>query len=89
MASPAYDAKLRRLVLFGGSGAGSNFPFYSDTWTWDGNTWTQLASASGPPERYAFGMTYDPRQQAIVLFGGLDLYDTVVLGDTWILGSAH
>jgi Galactose oxidase, central domain len=88
MASMAYDAQLRRLVLFGGSGAGSNFPFYNDSWTWDGITWTQLSPGSGPPERYAFGMSYDPREQAVVLYGGLDLYDTVVLGDTWILATA-
>lgn len=88
MASMAYDAQLKRLVLFGGSGAGSSYPFYNDAWTWDGITWTQLTTASGPPERYAFGMSYDSRVQAVVLYGGLDLNDTVVLADTWILATA-
>lgn len=89
MASMAYDAGLRRLVLFGGSGAGSTPPFYNDSWTWDGNTWTQLSpnSASGPPARYAFGMTYDHSRQAIVAFGGLAFHDFVVFGDTWLLAS--
>lgn len=72
-------------MLFGGSGAGSSSPFYNDAWTWDGMTWTQLSPGSGPPERYAFGMSYDPQAQALVLYGGLDLYDTVVLSDMWLL----
>ena len=42
-----------------------------------------------PPERYAFGMSCDPREQAVVLYGRLDLYDAVVLADTWILATAR
>jgi hypothetical protein len=88
MASMAYSASLRRLVLFGGSGAGSTAPFFTDTWVWDGINWKQQSPAVTPPERYAFGMVYDPRGQAVMLFGGLDLNDSVLLGDTWRLALA-
>src|ERR1700719_986653 len=37
-ASMAYDAATGTVVLFGGGGANSSL---SDTWTWDGATWTQ------------------------------------------------
>jgi len=85
MASMAYDFSLRRLVLFGGCGAGSSAPFYNDTWTWNGTTWTQVSTAAAPPERYAFGMDYDPITQGEVIFGGLFFFDTVRRGDTWKL----
>jgi hypothetical protein len=42
------------IVLFGGAGAIPNgAPFLADTWTWDGTTWTQVATA-GPSGRYAY-----------------------------------
>src|SRR5688500_9401494 len=36
----AWDAKRRRVVLFGGSGVGALTPF-ADTWSYDGAVWTQ------------------------------------------------
>ena len=69
----AYDTSLHQFVLFGGSGAGSQAPFFSDTWAWNGHNWAQLSPAAGPPERYAFGMVYDKRAAGILIYGGLDL----------------
>jgi Galactose oxidase, central domain len=88
LASLAYDRTLGRLVLFGGAQASSGSPYYNDTWTWDGTNWTQLSLVVAPPARYAFGMAYDPRERALVIFGGLVDFDNTVLTDTWILGTA-
>jgi hypothetical protein len=42
-ASMAWDASHGRVVLFGGDGGISTGPDLGDTWSWDGNNWTQLA----------------------------------------------
>jgi len=43
-----------QIVLFGGAGAiPSGAPFLADTWTWNGTTWTQVAT-TGPSGRYAY-----------------------------------
>ena len=39
------------------------------TWVWDG-VWNR-ASEQGPRKRGAFGMTYDPQEERVILFGGL------------------
>jgi hypothetical protein len=45
--------------------------------------WVHLIGASPAPKaRQYYGMTYDPKIGALVLFGGLDTYGNV-LGDTW------
>jgi N-acetylneuraminic acid mutarotase len=44
------------IVLFGGAGdIPSGPPFLGDTWTFDGNTWTQVAT-TGPSARYAYAV---------------------------------
>jgi len=85
MASMAYDSFMSRLVLFGGSQAGSGNPDYNDAWTWDGANWTQLSPAGGPPPvRYAFGMGYDP-SAGVLIYGGLANQDSLFLSDMWSL----
>lgn len=84
----AYDAAIGKEVLFGGETAGKNGStiWYTDTWTWDGTTWTKLRLSGGPSARRGAAMTYDAQRQVIVLFGG---YGNVVnnnslfLNDTW------
>jgi hypothetical protein len=43
-------------VLFGGAGAIPNGPgFLGDTWTWDGTSWTQVATTGNTPSaRYGY-----------------------------------
>jgi hypothetical protein len=90
MASLVYDASSAgaptsgRLVVFGGSGSGSTPPYLNDTWVWDGTTWSQVYPNNPPPERYAFGMVFDP-STGLLVYGGLDLGDSVVLSDMWVL----
>lgn len=81
----AYDATAGNVVLFGG--IGSNGTYLTDTWTWDGVTWTQEFPPVSPPGRQfeATGMAYIAATGTVVLFGGLDGTpgNYVPLGDTW------
>ena len=82
-ASMGYDAATTNAVLFGGeSNRGSGY--LSDTWTWDGTTWTQRHPATSPPARDGAPMAYDAATSSMVLFGGSN--GVVVLGDTWTWG---
>jgi hypothetical protein len=77
----AYDAARQRIVLFGGASSSSRF---SDTWEWDGATWTQRTPAASPPARSGHALAYDSARQRVVLFGGeasFPMSDN--LSDTW------
>jgi cysteine-rich repeat protein len=64
----AYDAARGKVVLFGGvTGGGA----VADTWTYDGNTWTQPALSGTPPAaRVSAAMAYDAKRGRVVMFGG-------------------
>ena len=86
-ASLAFDEARGEAVLFGGSAqTDSGRVHNSDTWLWDGTTWT-LASEEGPDARNLHAMVYDPDRGRVVLIGGVR-YDPgcgcwVHLQDTW------
>jgi hypothetical protein len=61
----AYDAARQRTVMCGGSNSQG---WLTDTWTWDGSNWVQMA-ASSPGGAYAT-MTYDEARQRCVLWSG-------------------
>jgi hypothetical protein len=62
----AYDPPSSRVVVFGGlDGMGANN--LSETWTWDGTTWTHLQPARRPPGGAAM-LAYDEDTQEMVLF---------------------
>jgi N-acetylneuraminic acid mutarotase len=77
-----------KIVLFGGiaSFTGNYVPFFpvylNDTWTWDGQNWTQVHVA-GPPARAHHSMA--SVNGKIVLFGGSTKVGQEELGtdDTW------
>jgi len=78
----AYDSQRGVTVLFGG-GDNPNSPIaLSDTWEWNGVTWTQRASFAFPPGRLYYAMAYDSARGVTVLFGGL-LNGSGLLADTW------
>ena len=53
----------------------------SDTWEWDGHTWTEVrAKGAVPPVRASHAMTYDAARHRVVSIGG---YDESSLADTW------
>lgn len=67
-AAMAYDPAGQRCLLFGGY---SSMGGRKDLWSWDGVTWTQLASA--PPEalgRGDFAMAFDRGRNRLVVHGG-------------------
>lgn len=81
----AYDAARGVVVMFGGGvpGAGASATPPTDTWTWDGRTWTRAATV-GPPARFLHAMAYDARRERVVMTAGTRSarpYD--VLSDTW------
>ena len=77
----AYDANLTRVVLFGGTQGPP--PALSDTWVWDGSSWTQLQPHKSPEGRWAAGLVYDPLDRGLVLFGG-ELVGDPFANDTWL-----
>jgi len=79
----AYDPATQDLVLFGGSGASSDL---SDTWAFNGTTWTELSPATSPPARDSAFMDYDPVTGKVVLFGGSAASSD--LSDTWTFNGA-
>lgn len=84
-AAMAYDAALAKVVLFGGADRSATGLAPSETWGWDGATWSLLASGS-PPPRAAHALAYDAARSTLVLFGGFD-GPLSVRGDTWQLDA--
>jgi hypothetical protein len=78
----AFDPLHGESVLFGGRDAAGQL--LSDTWGWNGSTWTQL-STSGPLPRSDHAMAFDAVGKRIVLFGGRSGTgpNLGVFGDTW------
>ena len=75
----AFDAERHQVVLFGGVGGPG---FLSDTWTWDGKSWTERHPAHSPPGRQMAGLTWDASLRKLVLFGGI-AGGGLALNDTW------
>lgn len=80
-ASMVFDAARDNVVLFGGSNGPSQLNLLSDTWTWDGRSWTLHHPSMSPPARTRGAMTYDPRTRLVILFGGQSASGW--LADTW------
>ena len=73
----AYDAAHDEVVMFGGIDGSSCAPScwnYSDTWVWDGTTWTQKFPEHNPPVG-AHSAAYDSKHGEVILYT-----DT---GETW------
>jgi hypothetical protein len=82
-----YDEAHQQLVLSGGEPerfVQAN-DLFVDTWTFDGNDWTDRTPASGQVPRMRFGMAYDSSRQRVWAFGGWTNDNTFVsseLNDT-------
>lgn len=68
-ASMTYDALDGYVVLFGGNYKRN---FLNDTWKFVGGQWTNITATVGsaPPCRFGAGMTFDPADGYVLLFGG-------------------
>jgi hypothetical protein len=77
-----YDVARQRVVLFGGGTLlGGGITPVSETWEWDGTTWSQRRAAASPSPRLSPVMAYDSTRGRVVLFGGHS--SGVQLSDTW------
>jgi hypothetical protein len=88
----AYDATLKKTVLFGGLDSSGTSGNYVDwTWLWDGTSWTQQTH-NLPPSRSSAMMWFDPNLKKTVMYGGIGralATDRVTrFGDMWTLDSS-
>lgn len=68
------------IVLVGGSPIMPK----TDTWVWNGSVWSQYVPGGAPTGRGFHAMTYDPGNQEIVVYGGLD-QSLKATNETWTL----
>src|SRR5712692_5991811 len=66
-ATLAFDVDRRVMVLFGG-GTSNVVDGLDDTWTWDGQAWTQQHPAHRPPGTSYAAMAYDVIHHRMVLY---------------------
>ena len=88
-----YDAATRTVLLFGGFGLvsggppadGGEYSGFSDTWSWNGTTWTKLSPASNPgsDSLESDSMAYDPATKTVLLFDGGECNSCGGQGQTW------
>ncbi|MBX3464875.1 MAG: hypothetical protein KF830_17035 [Planctomycetes bacterium] len=66
-----HDVARGVMVLYGGLATNISVPPpNSDTWEWDGVTWTQAAPTANAGPRYQYGACYDLVRQRTVIYGG-------------------
>ncbi len=84
-AQMVYDSQRAVCVLYGGTSPSAiGGPSFSDTWEWDGSTWTQRTTATAPLRSGRYGMAYDSVRGRTVVYGGVQ--STMLLGasnQTW------
>lgn len=79
----AYDPIARHVLAVGGLAGNVVVAPASDTWAWDGTTWTQ-ASSSGISARLGSAIAWNPARRRLTLFGGAPSPGTVTPNDdTW------
>jgi cysteine-rich repeat protein len=77
-AAMVFDAARGKIVLFGGFDDVARVDL-SDTWEFDGLTWTQRFTATTPEARNSHAMAYDSTRKRIVMTGGFSRFRP----DTW------
>ncbi len=91
-AGMVFDAVRGQTVLFGGRGLFLPDDEYSDTWVWDGDSWTDVTPSAGPSPlpRFPAPMAYDVARQQVVLFGAQrhDGAGFVFVDDVWTWDGA-
>ncbi len=65
-AAMAYDAASREIVLYGGMAWTDHKPvMFTDTWTWDGNRWTERPPTPAPSVSAGASMPYRPQTTTV------------------------
>jgi len=71
-ATMVHDYNSGKIVLFGGESPSDTHPYFSTTWFFDGQDWTEMdLTASGLYGREGCKMVYDLGRQRAVLYGGM------------------
>ena len=78
----AYDSLRGQAIVFGGISIPTTTR--SDTWAWNGASWTQLNPPHNPTARTSHAMAYDSAHSQVVLFGGYDPAAANNVSDTWL-----
>jgi cysteine-rich repeat protein len=83
-AAMAFDPKLGKILMVGGSvnDTNGNPINFDDMWTYDG-TWTPVTVVGSKPVVAYAGLTYDVKNQRIVLHGGYSTGTGAELGAMW------
>jgi hypothetical protein len=82
----AFDLVHKGVVLFGGRPDPQvSLVALGDTWSWDGSTWTQIATFGANP---CFSAAMVSTDVQIALFGGTDS-SNVVFRETWTFDGTH
>lgn len=89
-AGMAYDPDTNGLIMFGGAPVTEGAEASSDTWAFDGTTWTELSPTTAPPGLLDSAMSYDPATSALLLFGGGmgSPQDAIATNETWSFDGA-
>jgi hypothetical protein len=82
LTAAAFDEQHRQLVIYGGRGEGLD-DLLTDMWSFDGSDWTEITPPPEPVARYGHAMVFQPGSDRVLLFGGGNLWDRIVYGDTW------
>src|SRR5207248_2070290 len=92
--SMAYDPTSLSVVLFGGCSTCFGIPTDSDTWSWNGQDWTELQPTNIPTGRGSHAMVDGNASSPVLMFGGMrqgnQVYDsgTPYLNDLWAFATA-
>lgn len=81
-ADMTYDSVRGVCVMTGGQDPLTSTVYYTDTWEFDGTTWTQVSTAY-TGNRIDSTMAYLASQNRVVQYGGINFNTFAVYGDTW------
>ena len=67
----AYDAKRKKVVLYGGSiNENGKFQILDEVWEWDGKAWKKMNYINGPGKNEMYGMIYHEKLKKTIVYGG-------------------
>ena len=83
-----FDPIRNKTVLYGGMdvNTGTLRGDFEDTWEWDRKQWQQISTTNTPGTLANYGMTYDSKNQKILLFGGIN-QSSQVTNELWEYGT--
>ncbi|MCA8948516.1 MAG: hypothetical protein KDE27_03390 [Planctomycetes bacterium] len=84
MHAMAHDVGRGRIVLYGGYAAVTTGPLYpTDTWEWDGTSWTRILTAHNPGVRPSLAMAHDQARGRTIAYGGWAPLTLPAVVGTW------